>query len=179
MHELVLAWATVAAIIIAPYLAVQITRYLDDRKEKRAQRLLVFKTLMATRGTKLALDHVRALNMIDVEFDKDKEVLAAWRDYRAQLYVATLEEWQRNTSMREDLFGDLLQKMGRKLGYDFDIKNIKIPSYSPQMYEEAEFDMMQIRRNLREVLENKRAIPICEVNHLAPNKASKPTLSGE
>ena len=40
----------VLATAISPLIAVQVTRYLDDRNEVRGRKLKVFKTLMATRA---------------------------------------------------------------------------------------------------------------------------------
>src|SRR5439155_23554849 len=61
-------WLTVAAIVLAPLVALRVSVWLDRRKEKRQRQFLIFQTLMATRASGLAPEHVQALNMIDVEF---------------------------------------------------------------------------------------------------------------
>jgi Family of unknown function (DUF6680) len=39
----------------------------------------IFKTLMPTRRTPMYPEHVGALNLIELEYYKDKTVLAQWR----------------------------------------------------------------------------------------------------
>jgi len=58
----------VAAVGIAPILAVQVQKWLEVFREQRGRKIWIFKTLMATRAANLSSDHVRALNMIDLEF---------------------------------------------------------------------------------------------------------------
>jgi hypothetical protein len=77
-------WLTIIAIISAPISALWIQSKLDERKETRKRRLDIFKTLMATRASVLSQDHIKALNMIDIEFYGDKKykkVREAWRAY--------------------------------------------------------------------------------------------------
>ena len=59
---------TMSAILLAPLVAIQVSVYLEKKREVRGTRLNVFRTLMATRGSKLSVNHINALNMIDVEF---------------------------------------------------------------------------------------------------------------
>jgi hypothetical protein len=59
---------TVIAVVMGPILALYIQNKLNIRREKRDRRLHVFRNLMATRATRVSMDHVIALNMIDVEF---------------------------------------------------------------------------------------------------------------
>ncbi|MCH8041014.1 MAG: hypothetical protein IH977_11825 [Nitrospinae bacterium] len=72
-HMTLANWLIIAAILLGPLIAVQVTRYLDNKKEVRERKLSVFKTLMATRAYVVSWDHVVALNRIDLEFDKTKK----------------------------------------------------------------------------------------------------------
>ena len=63
---------TILAVLLAPYFAVHIQWRIQRRKEKQDRKLWISRTLMATRATPLAVDHVQALNVIDVEFDARK-----------------------------------------------------------------------------------------------------------
>src|ERR1700675_3057784 len=74
-------WLTVAAIVLGPFLALFAQRALDRIREKQNQRLLLYVTLMATRATFLAPEHVRALNSIDVVFDRKRDgyIKEAWQ----------------------------------------------------------------------------------------------------
>ena len=170
---------TIAAIIIGPIAAVQTTRYMDNRAEARARRLWVFKTLMATRAATLSSDHVNALNSVNLEFRgnsaSDKEVMAAWHTYLAALNLnVPAREWAAGAEHRRDLFGDLLQKMARAVGYNFDIAAIKNDVYYPQGYTDAEIDQLEIRRGLKELLAGKRSIPLYEGEHLRASDSIPP-----
>lgn len=61
-------WLMIAAVLVAPVLAVHIQRRLDQHRESRDRRLRIFHTLMATRAARTSPAHVEALNRIDLEF---------------------------------------------------------------------------------------------------------------
>lgn len=75
-------WLMIIAVLVGPIIAVQLTRYRDNLKERK---LAIFKVLMATRAYNVSWTHVEALNRIDLEFDhnnrKEKAVIAAWKEY--------------------------------------------------------------------------------------------------
>ena len=83
-------WLTITAILLGPIIAIRITRYLEKGRDDYARKERIFKTLMATRATRLSGDHVQALNMIDIEFYEKKKwkrngrnraVVEAWMEY--------------------------------------------------------------------------------------------------
>ena len=118
----------VLATLLSPLIAVQVTRYLDDRKEKQGRKLHVFKTLMATRASQLAPEHVEALNRIDLEFSpndkKEKAVLDIWQKYLDHLGIKDMDPnmW---TDKRVDILIELLHAMSGALGYGFNETQIK------------------------------------------------------
>jgi hypothetical protein len=71
------------AVVLGPILAVQIQKWLEQVRNKTERKLKIFKTLMTTRATRVSIEHVQSLNMIDIEFlDKEyKKVISAWRNY--------------------------------------------------------------------------------------------------
>src|SRR5690242_20280786 len=109
---------TILALVLGPIIAVQATRYLDNKKEERERKLKVFKTLMETRAYNVSWDHVVALNRIDLEFspkkDGEKEVIEAWKAYLFHLGDKSipLDQWG---PKRLDLFVDLLHAMAKVL----------------------------------------------------------------
>ncbi|MCL4837056.1 MAG: hypothetical protein KJ058_03700 [Thermoanaerobaculia bacterium] len=150
-------------ILMSPLLAVQVTEALQKRKEGRARRGWIFKTLMATRASRLHIDHVHALNMIDIEFrgkdKKSKAVVEAWKVYLAHLNTkgTSPDVW---SSRGDDLFIDLLFVMARCLGYGHERSDIKSTSYFPMAHGKLEDENARIRLGLVELLEGKRSIPI-------------------
>lgn len=152
-------WITAIAILLAPLIALQVSVWLERYREKRRRRLNVFKTLMSTRAARLSSNHVQALNMIDVEFYGEKEVIRAWKAYLDHLGEKQdpPELWG---AKQVDLFVDLLDKMASSLGYDFDKTTIKNTSYFPEGHGRMEEEQMMIRQGIVELLSGDRHIPV-------------------
>lgn len=138
----------VLATAVSPLIAVQVTRFLDDRNEERGRKLRVFKTLMATRAYTLSPGHVEALNTIDLEFSTkrrtDKAVLEVWQQYLDHLGNTGMEAgaW---AVRRVDILVDMLYAMGNSLGYDFNKTQIKNGTYSPGAHGRIETEQGRIR----------------------------------
>jgi hypothetical protein len=162
----------IAAVLLGPIIAVQLTRFLDDQKEIRERKVNIFKSLMATRAYTVSWQHVEALNRIDLEFDKhhrkEKEVIEAWKEYLDLLNntAMPIDQWG---IKRIDLLVELLHKMARVLNYDFDKTHIKNSSYSPRAHGETEDQQAALRKGLIEVLDGKRTLPIAITNLPRPN----------
>ena len=67
-------WVNLVAVIIIPILAVIIAQYLQNRSEKRKDKMQIFKVLMTSRIYGWTPESVHCLNLIDVVFSDDKEV---------------------------------------------------------------------------------------------------------
>jgi len=67
-------WLTLLAIVLGPIAAVQAQKWIERATEEKRQRLLIFRTLMRTRGNIVSREHVDALNMIPLVFSKKNEV---------------------------------------------------------------------------------------------------------
>lgn len=77
--EIIMAIINVAALIIVPIAAVFIGQKLQDRNQKRKDKMEIFRVLMMNRGIGWTADTVRALNIIDVVFSDNDSVRARWR----------------------------------------------------------------------------------------------------
>jgi hypothetical protein len=147
----------IAAVLIAPFVAVHVQKKLEHLKEDRERKLRVFKTLMATRAATISGDHVQALNMIDLEFqgNKYKNVTTAWKSYLDHLgsYPKDNKEAQAVwADKRVDLLAKLLSEMGASLGYTFDDVHIKKSIYAPEAHAQTEDEHLLIRRGLIRLL---------------------------
>jgi Family of unknown function (DUF6680) len=80
--------ATVAAIVYGPIKAVAIAREKEDIKEAERRKRQIFASLMRTRKTFMNPDHVGALNLIQLEFFDHPAVIAAYKNYIANLSEA-------------------------------------------------------------------------------------------
>jgi hypothetical protein len=173
-------WIITLATLLAPLVAVQISRYLEDRKSIRAERLRLFHTLMATRASSLDHRHVEALNMIDVIFSGsskgEKRIRESWKAYLDVLSDKTLspEVWP---SKRLDHMVELLFQMAAFLGYDFDKTHIKNQAYFPEGYGRFEEDQATIRKAIVEVLTSGRPLPIWVCGTSTPEPPSKQAVS--
>lgn len=167
-------WLMITAVLLGPIIAVRLTRYLDNKKEIRERKLNIFKTLMATRAYAVSLDHVMTLNKIDLEFDnlnrKEKEVIEAWKEYLDLLGSKDItgEAWN---VKRVDLLVELLHKMAKVLGYDFDKTHIKNSSYSPVAHGKLEDEQSAVRQGVIEILEGKRVLPMHITNWPSGNES--------
>lgn len=165
-------WLAILAILAAPIVALQIQKYIEDRKEIRARKMQIFRTLMATRATRLDAKHIEALNMIDIEFFKNEKVTEKWKllldnfaNYPQDPNEKNYESKLSSCAEKSDgLFVDLLSEMAKSLDYKFDEVHLKRNIYIPKG--QADYMMSQefMRRAFVEVLSGARAIPIKVIN---------------
>lgn len=166
----------ILATAISPLIAVQVTRYLDDRNEERDRKLSIFKTLMATRAYNISPAHVEALNRIDLEFSarkpKEKDVLDVWQQYLDHLGNRQMEAGAWNVR-RVDLLVNLLYAMGQAVGYDFNKTQIKNGTYSPTAHGRIEEEQERVRTLVLELLEGHRDLPM-RVTNIPPQNNTTP-----
>lgn len=106
---------TLAALIIIPIVAVVIAQWLQNRSEKRKDKMQIFKTLMTSRIYGWTPDSVNALNIIDIVFSDDKKVRAAWKDLNDKYRVTNPD--QQHLKKIENAQYKLLEAMANSLGY--------------------------------------------------------------
>ncbi len=164
-------YLTILAILLGPVIAIQVSSYLEQKRELRKKRENVFVRLMATRATNLSQIHVEALNVIDVFFyskdDRDREaktVREAWKVYLDHLCNTpppdnqpandTWEEWRKNH------LTSLLKRMAECLGYDYDEVLLKRAAYYPKAHNDMELQLNFIRRKVTEILLGEDAFPM-------------------
>lgn len=195
-----LDYVTVAALVVGPIVAALITIWLTHRFERgredrdraaelaREERIKeyqreerrrdIFRTLMTTRQEFLHVDHVRALNSIDVEFYKFPQVRSAWRAYADHLGAypkpvppatqVTADADVRWGDRRDDLFFDLLLKLAGATGYEFDATDIRRLSYRPKGHGDLEVLQLAAIRGIAEVFGSKR--PLWVANFTPPSE---------
>jgi hypothetical protein len=157
----------ILAMLVGPVLAVQVQKYVESRKEKKGRRMNIFRTLMTTRATPIAPEHVQALNMIDVEFYDNKSIKELWKlmldnflnypkiddpDFGAKLNASSEKS--------KDLSIDLMYAMGESLGYHFDKVHLKKEVYFPLGHGELLADQETIRKTFVEICSGKRPISV-------------------
>ena len=107
--------SNVAAVLIAPIVAVIVGQTLQNRSQKRKDKMEIFRVLMMNRGIGWTADTVRALNIIDIVFSNDTTVRMRWKEYYNQLCIQSPNDMQRKQV--QEAQDKLLEAMARSLGY--------------------------------------------------------------
>ena len=142
--EITMAIINVAALIIVPIAAVFIGQKLQDRNQKRKDKMEIFRVLMMNRGIGWTADTVRALNIIDVVFSDDDSVRARWRENYNKLCIQTPNVMQRKQI--QEAQDKLLEAIAQSLGYKKQVtwETIQNP-YIPQ----GMLNAMQQQQNIQ------------------------------
>ncbi len=126
-------WLIVAATFLGPILAVQAQKWVEAFRERRRRKISVFEQLMATRGSRVSPEHVRALNMIDLVFYGEK-------------------------TKGDELFTNLLFATSKDLGFRFDRVQLKRGTYTPIAHGEIEAEQTELRRATLSLVTGKHAL---------------------
>lgn len=170
-------WSIFAATFLGPIAAVLMTRFVDQLRENNARRLAIFRTLMATRRSFLSMEHIGALNQVELDFQKDKSVMTAYRNYMRHLSTPfDTKDNDRITQERLSLRTKILSEMAKSLRIKVEQLDIFEGGYMPQRYVDIETEQAAIRRLLVELVEGKRPLPIeIRTGELPPTPQSKKT----
>jgi len=164
-------WAVVASTVLGPILAVQAQKAVEVFRERHGRKTRLFEQLMATRTSRVAPEHVRALNMIDLVFygerifgiprrsDREQRVLDSWKEYLDHLYNRgpddQLSQW---VAKGDELFTNLLCALADDIGFKFDRVQLKRGSYSPIAHGELEAEQAELRHATLSLVTGKHAL---------------------
>jgi hypothetical protein len=164
-------WAIVAATGLGPVLAVGLTLAFTYWRETEAvktkneakiydRRLNVFRTLMSTRRAVISPEHVSAINLVEVDFYKCKEVEAAWKSYKEQLDKNEKPEddlWRRE---RDKRLSKLLYEIAIVLGFDIPAIEIFEGGYAPGGWAFRDGRYIGMLEFINDLSEGKKHIPV-------------------
>lgn len=155
---------TVFAIFRAPIVALRIQKNIEDYKEQKKRKFEIFRTLLATRANTTSLEHVQALNMIDIEYYEEKNISQLWNIYRDHLNSypqnqdkAAEDRWEEK---RIDCLTDMLHSMSVFFGYDLDKVVLKKGAYSPRAHGIWNLEQNLIRRGVIELLMGEKPMKV-------------------
>ncbi len=139
---------TIIALIVGPVLAVLISIWRDSRAEKDRAKLQLFLTMMANRSRMPPpVAWTDALNVLDVIFDDEKEVLAKWRSFFECVNSSPVDPGQYATRKLA-----MLSAMATALGYN-ELEEHDIDKfYSPTAQEEQNKTSQDIQHELLDLL---------------------------
>lgn len=174
-------WLTLLAILLGPLLGAGFVLWIDARRAKRARRLAIFETLMRTRRTPIWPEHVGALNLVEIEFHDNPEVIAAWkplfehfgrpqpRHHDEELRDGMTEQERlererkfalRGHQERQTLLSRLLHAIGRQLGFRIEQLEIFEGGYTPQGWGTLEDEQAAVRKLFADIAVGRRLFPI-------------------
>ena len=163
--EIMVSVATIIAIVLGPFLAVLVTRKNDDRRANRIRKLDIFRTLMRTRRMPVHVDHVGALNLVEVEFVDRQKVIDAWKAYLANLSeefppIEQKEKFDAASRKRDSLLTKLIYEISQVMNIKVEQLDILEGNYIPQGWLDDDWEQKLVRRHLVHVLSGKSAILI-------------------
>lgn len=105
----------IIALILVPIVAVVVGQKLQNRDQKRNDKMQIFKTLMTSRIFGWTNESVQAMNLIDIVFADDKAVRKQWKVCFDKMCVQNPTETElfKIKTEREKL----LETMAKSLGY--------------------------------------------------------------
>jgi hypothetical protein len=128
---------TIAGLVIGPLSATGAALFADRVRRKRAERVWVFRALMANRKFPFEPERIKALALIDIDFRDTPAVISAWRTYYESLNSPMYADgkndaanvWKRNENA-------MLAEMAQSLGYAQKIKYEELErAYAPKFFE--------------------------------------------
>jgi hypothetical protein len=132
-------WITLAGIVIGPIIAVGITLWIEARRRRRDQKTQTMRMLLNTRHLAGDPAYTIAINMIPVEFNKERRVMAAWRTYiEAVRYKPSPENADAHLKEVLSKQTKLIYEVMQHLGYELPETDIQSSAYAAGVYIERD-----------------------------------------
>ena len=169
MNEL---WQTLiigASALLGPLVGIQTQKYFERRQSKKRRKADIFRTLLISKGDKASPECVKALNLLLLDFpDANQAFKNAINNYKNQVNTPIgLSEAEKATWSKEidTRFNTLLREVAEN--YDKSLikdKEFESFDYYPQELTNKKDQEFFIRRELSEILSNKKSLNITVTN---------------
>jgi hypothetical protein len=144
------------AALLGPILAVQAQKWIEQWRAAKDRRVVIYRTLMATRAIRLGPRHVEALNAIPLDFYGYKSVMDGWEEYFAQLHREGPSQDIWNTE-NQRLFIVLVTEIGRTIGFTFNAAEVE-RAYFPKGHHAIQNDQQVVQYFLARWLAGEHAV---------------------
>ena len=168
--QIILSICTILAVIFGPIFAVIVTRYVDKQRASETRKMDIFRTLMRTRKLPIHFEHVGALNLIEIEFVNQTEIIDAWKKYLQNLsenppQALSGNELQAFEKKRDSLLTKLIYEIARSLDFKVEQLDILEGNYLPRGWRDDDREQKLIRHGLIEVLQGRRPLVVQPYAH--------------
>ena len=146
--------ANLLAVLLSPLVAVLVSMWLQDRKERRQNQLRILGTLIATHHEPLSPDSIRALNVIDLVFHDKPSVRRLWREYFEMVSNEGLNNpqgWAQRNKKNLELITEMAKALGfgKAIGY-LDVDRVYLPVgiwTQTQMNQELQAELLRVMKS--------------------------------
>jgi hypothetical protein len=170
--------AIVAATFLGPILAVCVTLWREAVTAKYNRRLHVFRTLMSTRRIAISLDHVNAINLVEVDFYKCSRVEVAWGLYKNHLNDTSKVENEAWWETKEQLLAKLLFEIAAVLRFKIPAIDIFKGGYAPKGWMHSDLRSTGALEYIYELSQGTKCVPIW-LSGVTSQQPSAPSLPNE
>jgi hypothetical protein len=161
--------AVVFATFFGPVFAVLLTRYIDDRRERRNRQMQIWRTLMGSRRYPTQQEYVTALNLVDVEFAGIQAIEQGQRDLFRHLNMNHQPpDW---FEQLRRLQTRLLFAIGQHLGHRMEQLDVLEGGYMPAAWGNVEEEQRVLRQLLIQQASGKKPV---RVEIVAPSAEAPP-----
>lgn len=130
-YQTILTVVNIFAVILSPIIALWISNKIQEKKEKRNDKLWILKTLMIQRATIQDVNYVNALNLIDLIFIDSSNVRKAYKElYNEYLKRGESFNYEKVHRARTKLIETIVNDLGYKDKITWeDIQELYVPEW--------------------------------------------------
>jgi len=124
-------WVTLAGLVLSPVFAVILTLWVDGRRKQREQRIQVMRMLLTTRHLPGDAVYSVAINLIPIEFNNSRGVMAAWHSYIESVrYTPTPENQEEHQKIIFSRQTKLIFETMKTIGFKLSETDIQTSAYA-------------------------------------------------
>lgn len=147
-------WLTLAAIVIGPIVAVGLTLVFEKVRRSREQRLEIFRTIMTTRHLPGDARYSNSINLIPVEFNKNRAVLDAYNAYIEETRFKPQQgDEEKKFRLLVSKQTKLIAAMAKDLGFKLKESDLEVQAYAADGFIQRDNMVLDALQAIREVAE--------------------------